>query len=394
MTKNAYIAIAVVVIAAIVIAAAAVALMPAKASTTTTYTTTPGITSTVQSGGRASSIPVMATDPPEVPSGTSALLVSYSSIDVHSEGTAGSGWVAASGSGTIDLISAVNSSVIVGMANLTSGSSVNLARFNITSARITVNGTTYNVTVPNSNLTVAVTGQSKINQNSSVLVDITPAVIAVYSNNSTTFVLVPAARAVVVTNASVAAGAGIGSMISINANARAALALTAQNITITSASLSSSGNVTNVNVTVKDNSNSSVTLTGLAVHGKQTITVPASAGGNATMNANIRSVLGGGYVILGSRAQTVLRAGLNIQTFMTLFFLVTPSGTPPLPSTGYAAFGTGATVAPGQSITLTYSGNASYNGGMFQSAVVKGSNYTINVVGRNGVRGSATVTAT
>ena len=392
MTKTTYIAIAaVIVIAAIVIGA--IATTSYKSPGATTSTLTPGVTTSVYSVGRASQVPMMVTDPPVVPSGTSALAVSYSSVSVHTEGTAGSGWVNASGSGMINLMSAVNSSVIIGYANLTSGSSVNLARFNITAASITVNGTSYNVTVPNPTLTVAVTGQSKINQNSSVLVDITPTVVALYSDNATTFVLAPAARAVVVTSASTSQHPAIGAMISINANARAMLAATSQSIMITSASLKASGNVTTINVTVKNNSNASVTLTGLAIHGQQDVTVPASANGNATANANIRSVLHGGYLILGARAQAALMVGLGIQSFMFSFFMVTPSGALTLPSRAYYPVTAGATVAPGQSVSLTYAGTVAYNNGMFQSNLVSGSQYAVDVVGENGVRGSTTVTA-
>ena len=59
------------------------------------------------------------TDPPQVPIGTTSLVISYSSVQAHVVGSAGSGaWVNGSGSGTLDLMGLLNSSQVIGNVGL------------------------------------------------------------------------------------------------------------------------------------------------------------------------------------------------------------------------------------------------------------------------------------
>ncbi len=179
-----------------------------------------------------SNVAVQMTDPPSVPSGTQQLLISYSSVQVHTESIGNlsgnqSGWVTASGSGTVNLVALTNVSQTIANAHVTANAVINVVRFNITSAKIVINGTTYNVSSPNSQITVAVTGSGKINSNaSSVLIDFYPTVTARGGATAGSYMLVPAARAVVVNgNATVSINTNIGSTAAISGSVKAKLGL-------------------------------------------------------------------------------------------------------------------------------------------------------------------------
>ncbi len=166
-----------------------------------------------------SKLAVQMTDPPSVPSGTQQLLVTYSSVEVHASGNGNqSGWVNASGSGTVDLMALTNITNTIASTNVAENSTINLVRFDITSARIVINGTAYNVTMPNSQINIAITGQQKINSSSSaVLVDLFPTVTARGSGSASGYVLVPAARAIVInSNSTVSIDSNVGSTASIS----------------------------------------------------------------------------------------------------------------------------------------------------------------------------------
>lgn len=171
-------------------------------------------------------VAVQMTDPPTVPAGTQALVISYSSVAVHVSGSNQSGWVSATGSGNVNIMAVTNVSQMIANAKVAANSTVNIVRFNVTSARITINGATYNVTLPNNQVTVAVTGGQKINSSTAVLIDFYPTVNAQGSANGTVYMMVPAAKAIAISgNSTVSINANIGSTASINANVRAMLGL-------------------------------------------------------------------------------------------------------------------------------------------------------------------------
>ena len=220
------------------------------------------------------------TDPPEVPNGTQALVIDYASISAHvlySNGTAA--WVSASGNGSVNLMSIVNLSQIIARTNVPVNSTVDMVRFNVTSAHIIIGNTTYNVTLPNNQVTAHVLGANKINGTASILVDLSPVIATIYTNNSTIFVMVPSVRAVVVSGSSAAqaSSAAIGAKISINATAKAELERTKSNISITSATLSVNGNTTSLSVTVKNNENSSVEIRHIMLFGNESVTIMADS---------------------------------------------------------------------------------------------------------------------
>lgn len=218
------------------------------------------------------------TDPPQVPVGANALLISYSSIEAHVAGNGtGTGWFAVNGNGTVNLMALVNQSQIIGNTSVQAGDEVNLVRFNVTSARIEINGTYYNVTVPSGAITAHVQNSAAVNGNQSVLLDMAPVIATIYTSNSTLFVLVPSLRAVVVSNASTASHAKIGASFNLNASARAELEAYKPNISISNASVAVSGNSTSIKVIVKNSGNSSVTINHLFLYGNESVSVSNAA---------------------------------------------------------------------------------------------------------------------
>src|SRR5579862_2303670 len=108
-------------------------LLP-KSTTLVSSTTTSG-GSTQRSGSGTWS--VLMTDPPTVPDGTTAVYINYSDVQVHvSQDGNNSGWTDLQSSGTINLMSILNSTQTIAAANITSGV-FNGLRFNVTGAVVT-----------------------------------------------------------------------------------------------------------------------------------------------------------------------------------------------------------------------------------------------------------------
>ncbi|MDE1768797.1 MAG: DUF4382 domain-containing protein, partial [Candidatus Micrarchaeota archaeon] len=210
-TKGILIGVAIVII---VIGAVAILGRYPSPSTTSYPTTVLGQPTNILSSGQQT--PVFLTDPPVVPIGTTALVIAYSSVSVHAGGTSAGGWVGASGSGTINLLSLVNTSEMIGTANIPSNSTVDMISFNVTSATITINGTTSNVTIPTRSVTAHIVGSTKVNATSGVLLDFSPTIATIYTANSTVFVMVPSVRAIVIGNRNISVSSSIGAKETLN----------------------------------------------------------------------------------------------------------------------------------------------------------------------------------
>lgn len=208
------------------------------------------------------------TDPPQVPSGTQALLITYSSVQAHVVGSGNAGvWVNGTGSGSVDLMTLVNSSELIGSANLAANSTINRVSFTVTSARIDINGTYYNVTVPNNRITANVTGNVK--SNGTILIDLSPVVATIYTANSTVFVMVPSVKAIAVAGRAVV---HLGERTALTGEERDELNASSS-LAISSLSISSSGNNTRISVTVMNNGNESVDVRHIMVFGGTLVVV-------------------------------------------------------------------------------------------------------------------------
>ena len=139
---------------------------------------------------------VLLTDPPTVPDGVSAVYVSYSGIAVHAEGFGDSGWVAVSGSGTINTMKLINFSQTIS-SGVVPSLSYNLIAFNISAASVEFMGKNYSATVGSGRLTVPFVGGLKVNSSNSAaaLIDIQPTVLNLGTQSSPDFTLAAGAKA-------------------------------------------------------------------------------------------------------------------------------------------------------------------------------------------------------
>ncbi|MGC8699753.1 MAG: DUF4382 domain-containing protein [Candidatus Micrarchaeia archaeon] len=243
------------------------------------------VTNVTPISAKTSVLTFQLTDPPEVPNGTQALVIYYSSLNAHllyPNGT--SGWASAEGSGSINLLSLVNMTQVIGKANIPSNATVDMVRFNITKATITIDNNTYNVTVPSEQVTVHVTNAAKVNGTSSAVIDITPTIATIYTNTSTIFVLVPSLRAVVVSGS---ASATIGAKVPVNASMRHELDLARPNITISQIVLSQKNNSTYFSVKVSNNGNESIRIMHVMLFGNESVNINASSYGRIEIEKNI-----------------------------------------------------------------------------------------------------------
>ncbi|MCL4365021.1 MAG: DUF4382 domain-containing protein [Candidatus Marsarchaeota archaeon] len=253
--------------AAVLVALVAIAVIIIS----TTISTTNGAVNTAPASVNVSFVPISITDPPHVPNGTSALMLSYSSLQAHVSGTSSSEWYGSNTSGTLNLLKLVNVTQTIAGVNLPSNSVVDQVRFTITSAQITVNGTVYNVTVPSGQVSAHILGAQRLNASSGILMDFTPTVVAVYTANSTVFVLVPSVRAVVVP--SIRASEHVGNKSSLSAAARSSLDRVAMNITLSNVTLNSNANITTFAFNLTNNGNQSVVIHNVLLKGQESAQV-------------------------------------------------------------------------------------------------------------------------
>jgi DNA-binding transcriptional ArsR family regulator len=242
-----------------------------------------------------SNIPVSITDPPTVPNGTTALYINYSSVSLHlANQDNASGWVQSNSSGNLNLLSLVNLSQIVAGVKLQDNSTINMARFSVRSAQITINGTTYNVSVPNGQITAHMVGQGKVNSTAGVIIDLSPTVAAAYVDNSTVFILIPAARAFVVgnnkahLNASANATFKLGERRNLT-NAEISEMRSSANISLSNQSLiqEPNGNVS-FSVSIKNNGNASAEINHVLILGREEFSIVINSNCTAVLNESAK----------------------------------------------------------------------------------------------------------
>ena len=267
----------IVILAIIYIAIGLVTPRPSIATTT--------VSPLVSSNG---TVAFMLTDPAQVPSGTTALNVTFSGARLHETGaTNSSGFVHINASGTINLLSLLNVSQTLGIASLNKTKAYDSIILNVSSSTITINGTAYNVTLPSNKLDVHV---CTVNGTSgAVLVDLSPTIVQIISANQTMFVMVPSVKAVIVGSSNVNSTViKVGARARLNANIHSKLSLATPNVAITNASLSEEANRTDFSVTVKNSGNSTAYVNHILLFGIMGMNL--SAGANARLHAAVQQV--------------------------------------------------------------------------------------------------------
>lgn len=224
---------------------------------------------------------VQLTDPPQVPVGTEWLNVTYTNVEVHIEGVPHSGWISANTSGTVDLLALINLKQTIAKLSLPNGSDVNQIRLDVSSAKIKVNGTVYNVTLASNRLEVPIVGQNKVENLSAALLQLSPKVFEIQTGNNTApiFVLVPSATAVLVPPTQVTQNqTQVGAKTQLSGEEEQELEEAQGSLQITAVSLSVSGNVTTFSITLKNTGKVPVTVSAISIHGEFNVSVSPVCG--------------------------------------------------------------------------------------------------------------------
>jgi hypothetical protein len=157
----------------------------------------PGVHNVNTGQAGTGTLSIMLTDPPIIPTGVTAVYVSYSNLTVHvSEAGNQSGWYPVNSQGTIELLGSVNISQTLGTVTVASGN-YNLIRFNVTSAKVTYNGVNYTAFVPSSELTVPIIGGVKVTNSkpSATIIDLQTTVMNIGSHSNPEFMIRPVVKA-------------------------------------------------------------------------------------------------------------------------------------------------------------------------------------------------------
>lgn len=311
--------------------------------------------------------PIMLTDPPTVPAGTTQLNLTYSGVSLqvtYSNGT--TTWVPVTASGTVNLFSLVNASQTIGSATLPLGSTVNTIQFTISTVQATISQKVYPVTILSSQLIVSIANTQKVNQTlSGALLDLNPMLVEIKATNSTGstvnyYVLVPSANAMIVTNLSTDR-IRVGTIVELQKNDKERLvrvvAESSGRIVVTSTTLSVNGNVTGFSVTLTNKGNTNATIFGLTLHGK--------------FNA--------------SRIRPQRDEGkMQFEHPDTISFRINGTSLVPLFGTGEQREGIGRvsrlTLKAGQSATLSFTGVIQI-GSFMVTTPIRGSSYTLLMMG-------------
>lgn len=283
---------------------------------TNSSTSSPTGTTQSQSQNSNSTIALMLTDPPLVPSGTTALVINYSSIGVQVSNVQHSGWIYSNSSGRIDLLSLLNLSQTIGTLSVSSNASIQSVEFNVASATITVNGTSYNVTIPSGKVIAHVQGVSPVNGNSSILLSLSPTVATILTANSTIFVMVPSLRAVMVPGGANSTSTRLGYIAKLNSTDKLELSGTKLNVSLSGVVLKSSGNVTSLSVTVKNYDNQSVVIRHLAILGNVSASINSTRidQRSAELGTQLGDAIRGNQNCTSITSNTLLNLSINDRT--------------------------------------------------------------------------------
>ncbi|HLI46221.1 MAG TPA: DUF4382 domain-containing protein [Geobacterales bacterium] len=203
MKRAISIAIAVIVIVAIsTIAYVELMNMQGPTSPSSTSSQTSGTTSqttTATGGGQVSyNFAVFMTDPPITPPNVTAIYLSYQNILIHKE--EGDNWISLNQSGELELMGLVNFTQMISLAKLPEGD-YNLLRFINASAIVTYENKNYTAKVPSGEVLVRIEPplSLKANATAALVVDLAPRIVFA-GGNDTSFMLVPYAKAIQVSN--------------------------------------------------------------------------------------------------------------------------------------------------------------------------------------------------
>lgn len=202
--------VAVLLAAALIGATLASGILFTK-NTTEISTTLPQISGlTSPTGTKQGSLAVLMTDPPTVPDGVSQVYINYTNLAIHvGNAPNDSGWANLNYSGSIDLMSIINVTQTIALANVSAGVFNGIA-FNVSSALVTYQNANYSADLVYQNhyLVAWIAGGISIVQGqlSAAVIDLTPTILLLGTPTSPTFAFIPSARAYTIPAQSFAAG--------------------------------------------------------------------------------------------------------------------------------------------------------------------------------------------
>lgn len=358
-----------------------------------------------QSGGSA--LLFSLTDPPTVPSGTTALIINYSSLETHVLLGNSSEWIAGNGSGTTNLLNLINSSQIIGLTDIPSKGVADQVRFNINSARITINGTTYNVSIPDSQVSADIYPPASLQGTGQVLIDLFPTVSAVYGNNSTSFVLLLSVKAITHQQGGqqprgMITGLGQDEIHDFDAIPQG---ISFMNATVTQVNGSSI-----VSVDVVNRLNATVLVRHVILLGSMNMTLRgnysdgnghAGRWGAMNMTPHVVGYPGGRGGLWGAMPHQTAAGGAGQQYLRIdadrvgaphmLDFIVDSNGTMQVQDQFMQEYNSGYILAAGQSATFTFTGNITLANGAAGVAFAPGADYKVIVMGEQNVYASDNV---
>ena len=177
-------------------------------STSTVFSTQETTSSSSnQPPAESGDIALLMTDPPTIPSGVSAVYIAYADLGVHIAGQGNqTGWRVFKTIGQIDLLSVINYTQTVALANITAGN-FNAIAFNVTSVIVTyqsqnftadLTSKTHAVFLPIDGGVTVLSGKT-----SAALIDFTATVLLLGNQTNPQFAFIPAAKAYSVPSQSV-----------------------------------------------------------------------------------------------------------------------------------------------------------------------------------------------
>jgi hypothetical protein len=350
-------------------------------------------------GGELAPLSIQLTDPPEVPSLTTSLNLTYASIDllvgepVGTQGQLNTQSVTVTPSGgptTLDLLKLQNVSQTIAVANLPSGSVLYSVTFTVSKISIDVNNTLSTVTLATggTSFEVTIAHPSSFDTGDYALLQLNPVVVDTPSG----YQLIPSSVGVM------GHGEGldhVGNKHQLTDNDNNALGNARGEVASSITALSVVGNVTTFTVLVNNSANVPVDLVSIGLHGNFTV-----LGGVCTTFGNQV-----GYQPMGEDSS---HKGTHMQGYNSCIIpmnidevVFIPVSTPVASSTTSAcstaqlALVNGGnelsdfnklTIAPGQCVLFTFSGTISFGNSNFvlNPSTAAGQVYVLQVIASNG----------
>ncbi|MEM0200972.1 MAG: ArsR family transcriptional regulator [Candidatus Micrarchaeaceae archaeon] len=215
------------------------------------------------------SLTIQLTDPPQVPINTKSLILNYSSISVKTLSPNNTQtWINITNPGSVDLMSLINTSEILGDIKIKSGYKLEGVILNAKNANIIIGNQTYPVILLNNKVYATVPQNSIINSNSSVLIDFSPTVSNVYTNNSILFIMTPSVKAIFSNNFKLFNNSKNGTKFNLTYYQYKSFLNKNTNLSIISSNITQNKNNTSIKITIKNLGNKTINIKQIILSGQ------------------------------------------------------------------------------------------------------------------------------